>query len=176
MSGHNKWSQIQRQKGVNDAKRSQLFGKIAREIALAARKGPEQATNSELRRIIDKARTVNMPKENIERAVEKGSGGTGGNLEAVRYEAYGPGGVAMLVDAITDNKNRTVAEVKHTLAKLGGSFAGAGAAAWAFETGSEGVRPKTTVSLAEGDGATLTKLIEALEELEDVQTVHVNAE
>ena len=177
MSGHNKWSQIQRQKGINDGKKSQIFGKISKEIALVARKGADPAKNSELRAVIEKARGVNMPKDNIERAIEKGSGGQGGGLEAVRYEAYGHGGTAIIIDSITDNKNRTVAEIKHVLAKNGGTFAGQGAAMWAFEANAEGgLKAKIAIPLGEEDNASLMKLLEAIDDIDDTQAVYTNAE
>ncbi|HEY4510427.1 MAG TPA: YebC/PmpR family DNA-binding transcriptional regulator, partial [Candidatus Paceibacterota bacterium] len=148
MSGHNKWSQIKRQKEVGDAKKSQIFGKLAKEISFAARRGQDQNANPDLRRAVLKAREFNMPKDNIDRAIEKGGvslPGGGANLESVRYEAYGPGGVAIIIDVITDSKNRTVSEIKHLLSKNGGSLAGKGAAIWAFETVANGeLKPKTT--------------------------------
>ncbi len=177
MSGHNKWSQIQRQKGINDAKKSQVFGKISKEISLAARKGADPNMNSELRKAIEKAKGANMPKDNIGRAVEKGSGGASGGLEAVRYEAYGPGGVAIIIDAITDNKNRTVAEIKHLLSKNGGTFAGTGAAVWAFEASeTEGLTPKTTIPSNESDENQLHRLLDALDDNDDIQNLYTNAE
>ena len=176
MSGHNKWSQIQRQKGINDAKKSQIFGKISKGIAVAAGKGADPNMNSELRHAIEKAKEVNMPKDNVERAVEKGSGSASGGLEPARYEAYGPGGTAIIIDTITDNKNRTVAEIKHLLAKNGGSFAGAGAAIWAFEPASsaDGLKPKVTIPLNDSDSEVLGRLLESLDSNDDVQNVYTN--
>jgi len=135
MSGHSKWSQIKRQKGANDAKRGAIFTKIAREITIAARVGGgDPDANYRLRLAVDKARSVNMPADNIKRAIDKAAGGAAAEqYEEIVYEGYGPGGVAMLVEAATDNKNRTVADVRSLFTKHGGSLAGAGSVAWQFE-------------------------------------------
>jgi YebC/PmpR family DNA-binding regulatory protein len=135
MSGHSKWSTIKRQKGVNDSKRSAMFTKVAREIAVAARAGGgDPDANYRLRLAMDKARSINMPAENIKRAIEKATGGGEDvQYEEIVYEGYGPGGVAVLVEAATDNRNRTAAEVRSIFAKTGGQLAGSGAVAWQFE-------------------------------------------
>ena len=135
MSGHSKWSQIKRQKGANDAKRGAVFTKIAREISIAAREGGgDPDANYRLRLAIEKARAVNMPADNIKRAIEKAAGGSAAEqYEEIVYEGYGPGGVAILVEAATDNRNRTAADVRAMFTKNGGSLAGAGAVAWQFE-------------------------------------------
>jgi YebC/PmpR family DNA-binding regulatory protein len=135
MSGHSKWSQIKRQKGANDAKRGAVFTKIAREIAIAARAGgADPDANYRLRLAVDKARAVNMPADNIKRAIERATGGDKAEqFEEIVYEGYGPGGVAVLVEAATDNRNRTAADVRAIFTKAGGSLAGAGAVAWQFE-------------------------------------------
>jgi YebC/PmpR family DNA-binding regulatory protein len=135
MSGHSKWSTIKRQKGVNDSKRSAMFTKVAREIAVAARAGGgDPDANYRLRLAMDKARSINMPADNIKRAIEKATGGGDGvEYEEIVYEGYGPGGVALLVEAATDNRNRTAAEVRSIFAKTGGQLAGSGAVAWQFE-------------------------------------------
>ncbi len=135
MSGHSKWSQIKRQKGANDAKRGAVFTKIAREISVAARQGGgDPDANYRLRLAIEKARGVNMPADNIKRAIERASGaGDSEQYEEIVYEGYGPGGVAVLVEAQTDNRNRTAAEVRAVFSKLGGQLAGTGAVAWQFE-------------------------------------------
>ena len=135
MSGHSKWSTIKRQKGANDAKRGALFTKIAREVQVAARiGGGDPDANYRLRLAIDKARSINMPAENIKRAIERATGGGDAEqIEEVTYEGYGPGGVAILVEAATDNRNRTAAEVRAAFSKAGGQLAGGGSVAWQFE-------------------------------------------
>ncbi|MDQ3492517.1 MAG: YebC/PmpR family DNA-binding transcriptional regulator [Chloroflexota bacterium] len=136
MSGHSKWSSIKRQKGANDVKRGAIFTKIGREIGIAARAGGgDPDANYKLRLAVDKARSVNMPADTIKRAIEKAVGGSEAEqYEEIIYEGYGPGGVAILVEAATDNKNRTAAEVRSLFSKAGGQLAGAGAVAWQFET------------------------------------------
>ncbi|HSG87436.1 MAG TPA: YebC/PmpR family DNA-binding transcriptional regulator [Candidatus Limnocylindrales bacterium] len=135
MSGHSKWSTIKRQKGANDAKRGALFTKIAREISVAARQGGgDPDANYRLRLAVDKARSVNMPTDNIKRAIDRATGGgDAAEYEEIVYEGYGPGGVAILVEAQTDNRNRTAAEVRAIFSKAGGQLAGSGAVAWQFE-------------------------------------------
>ncbi len=135
MSGHSKWSTIKRQKGANDAKRGALFTKVAREISVAARQGGgDPDANYRLRLAIEKARSVNMPADNIKRTIDKATGGgEAEQFEEIVYEGYGPGGVAVLVEAQTDNRNRTAAEVRSMFAKSGGQLAGSGAVAWQFE-------------------------------------------
>ncbi|MCY3567033.1 MAG: YebC/PmpR family DNA-binding transcriptional regulator [Chloroflexi bacterium] len=135
MAGHSKWAQIKRKKGVTDAKRGQLFTKLGREIAVAVRSGgPKIEENSALRLAVERAKASNMPNANIDRAIERASGGADGSqLDQIRYEAYGPGGAALLIDSLTDNRNRTVAEVRATLTRAGTGMAESGAVAWLFE-------------------------------------------
>ena len=135
MSGHSKWSTIKRAKGITDAKRGALFTKVAREISVAARQGGgDPDANYRLRLAIEKARSVNMPADNIKRTIDKATGGgEAEQFEEIVYEGYGPGGVAVLVEAATDNRNRTAAEVRSIFAKTGGQLAGSGAVAWQFE-------------------------------------------
>lgn len=135
MSGHSKWSQIKRQKGVADARRGQAFTKLAKIVSIAARKGGgDPAMNSALRVAIEQARAANMPKDKIERAIERGTGELGGAaIEEFRFEAYGPGGVGILIDTATDNHLRTNAEIKAVLNRLGGKLAAAGAVAFQFK-------------------------------------------
>lgn len=135
MSGHSKWSTIKRQKGANDARRANVFTKVASAITIAVREGGggDPASNFKLRLMIDQARVVNMPNVNIERAVDRGLGkGGGAVLETVTYEGYAPGKVALIVEAATDNKNRTTPEVRGTIEKAGGTFASPGAVSWMF--------------------------------------------
>ena len=135
MSGHSKWSTIKRQKGANDAKRGAMFTKVAREIMVAARAGGgDPDANYRLRLAMDKGRTINMPADNIKRAIERATAsGEGDAFEEIVYEGYGPGGVAIIVEAATDNRNRTAAEVRSIFTKAGGQLAGSGAVAWQFE-------------------------------------------
>jgi YebC/PmpR family DNA-binding regulatory protein len=135
MSGHSKWSTIKRKKGKADAARGKTFTKLIREITVAARfGGADPETNSALRTAVAAAKAANMPASNIERAIKKGAGGLeGGNLEEVVYEAYAPGGVAVLVKTLTDNRNRTTSEIRHIFSKHGGSLAEVGAVAYMFE-------------------------------------------
>lgn len=134
MSGHSKWAQIKRQKGAADAKRGQLFTKLGREIAVAARAGSDPEANARLRLAIQRARDANMPLDTIKRAVERGAGaGEGANLQEITYEGYGPNGVAVLVEAMTDNRNRTAAEVRSVFNRNGGNLGESGSVRWVFE-------------------------------------------
>jgi YebC/PmpR family DNA-binding regulatory protein len=134
MSGHSKWHNIQARKGKQDAAKSNVFSKLSKLITVATRQGSDPAMNFSLRLAIEKAKSAGMPKDNIDRAVKRGAGETGGvQMEEVLYEAYGPGGVAIIIKGITDNKNRTLQEVKHILSKNGGSLGNAGAVLWMFE-------------------------------------------
>jgi YebC/PmpR family DNA-binding regulatory protein len=135
MSGHSKWSTIKRKKGAADAKRGKIFTKLIREIATAARiAGGDPGSNPRLRMVVDKARAANMPKDNIERAIKKGLGATEGDAyDEVVYEGYGPGGTAIYVETLTDNKNRTVSELRHILTKYGGNLGSSGCVAYLFE-------------------------------------------
>ncbi len=136
MAGHSKWAQIKRTKAVVDARRGAVFTRLAREIMVAARSGAEPAGNFQLRTAIEKARAAGMPNTNIERAIAKGSGqlsGDGEQFEAVRYEGYGPGGVAVLVDAFTDNRNRTAADLRLAFSKHGGNLGETGCVGYLFE-------------------------------------------
>jgi YebC/PmpR family DNA-binding regulatory protein len=134
MAGHSKWANIQHRKKAQDAKRGKVFTKLIREITVAARAGdPDPAANPRLRLAVDKALSANMTKDTIERAIKRGSGAQDGdNFEEVRYEGYGPGGVAVMVDCMTDNRNRTVAEVRHAFTKAGGNLGTSGSVAFQF--------------------------------------------
>jgi YebC/PmpR family DNA-binding regulatory protein len=148
VSGHSKWSSIKHKKGAADAKRGQLFSKLSRAIIVAAKEGgPDPAGNLALQNAIEKARSYSMPKDNIERAIAKGSGADAdaASFETVVYEGYGPEGVAVLVEAVTDNRNRTASEVRHAFAKHGGNLGTTGAVAWQFE--------RRGVVLVRADGA-----------------------
>lgn len=148
MSGHSKWASIKHKKGAADAKRGRIFTKLMREIAVAAKQGGgDPNSNPRLRTIIQKAREANMPADNVERAVKKGTGELEGvNYEEVLYEGYGPAGVAILVQCLTDNKNRTASEIRNIFGKGHGSMAGAGSVAWIFEKKGLVVVPKGKVT------------------------------
>lgn len=161
MSGHNKWSTIKHKKAAQDAKRGKIFTRLAREITIAAREGSADIeANFNLRLAVDKAKAANMPKENIERAIKRGIGELKGeDLAEVTYEGYAPNGVAVLVQVLTDNKNRTVSEVRRILTRQGGSMAEAGAVAWQFERmgyiaiAPDGIDQNTVFELAVEAGA-----------------------
>ncbi|WP_139556372.1 YebC/PmpR family DNA-binding transcriptional regulator [Methylotetracoccus oryzae] len=238
MAGHSKWANIQHRKGAQDARRGKLFTKLIREITVSARQGgPEAANNPRLRAAVDKALTANMSKDTIDRAIKKGAGaGEGDNYEEVRYEGYGPGGVAVMVDCLTDNRNRTVAEVRHAFSKAGGNLGTDGSVAYLFtkvgqlsfpagveedrvmeaalDAGADDVitnddgsvdvltapehfeavrdalvtaglvaenaevtmRANTASKLDAADGEKMIRLLERLEDLDDVQNVYSNAD
>jgi YebC/PmpR family DNA-binding regulatory protein len=236
MSGHSKWSTIKHKKGAADARRGKIFSRVAKEIAVAARAGGgDPSGNPRLRAVLIEARSENMPKENIDRAIKRGTGELPGvTYEEARFEAYAPGGVAIMVDILTDNRNRTVAEIRHILTRNGGSMAESGAVMWNFEqkgtilisktactedemlekaieAGAEDVdssgevheittapnglyavvkaleaggvkvdsaqltmAPKTTMKVEGREAASVLRLVEALEEHDDVQNVYAN--
>jgi YebC/PmpR family DNA-binding regulatory protein len=237
MAGHSQYKNIMHRKGRQDAVKSKLFGKLAREITVSAKLGlPDPAMNPRLRAAIIAARAENMPKDNIERAIKKATGGEGENYEQIRYEGYGPGGVAVIVEVLTDNRNRTAGEVRSTFTKSGGNLAETGAVSFMFDhvgvieydakavnpeamfeaaleagaddvvSGAEGHeiyaaqdrfgsvaktletkfgeprkaalvwRPQNTVAVDDEQGEKLLKLIENLNEHDDVQNVYANFE
>ena len=238
MAGHSKWTNIQHRKGAQDARRGKLFTKLIREITVSARAGGgDPANNPRLRAAMDKALTANMSKDTIERAIKKGAGALDGdNYDEIRYEGYGPGGIAVMVDCLTDNRVRTVAEVRHAFSKAGGNLGTDGSVGYLFtktgivllpagvdenqvmdialEAGAEDVltqedgsievlvdpeglagvrqaleaaglaldaaevtmRASTTVALGVDDAEKMIRLIERLEDLDDVQSVYSNAD
>jgi len=238
MSGHSKWSSIKHKKAATDAKRGKIFTKLIKEITVAARMGdPDPAANPRLRMAVDKALGGNMTKDTIERAIKRGSGAQEGeNYEEVRYEGYGPGGIAVMVDCVTDNRNRTVAEVRHAFSKAGGNLGTDGSVAYQFtqagilsfpsgsdedqimeaalEAGAEDIvnnddgsidvltepdqfvdikeamvaaglepeqaevtmRAANTTPLDKDDAEKMIRLLERLEDLDDVQNVYSNAD
>jgi YebC/PmpR family DNA-binding regulatory protein len=237
MAGHSQYKNIMHRKGRQDAAKSKLFGKLAREITVSAKMGlPDPTMNPRLRAAIIAARAENMPKDNIERAIKKATGGEGENYEQIRYEGYGPGGVAVIVEVLTDNRNRTAGEVRATFTKSGGNLAETGAVSFMFdhvgvieydakaanpeamfeaalEAGADDVvssaeghdiyaaqdrfgsvvkalegkfgeprkaslvwRPQNTVAVGDDEGERLLKLIENLNEHDDVQNVYANFE
>ncbi|OGG47738.1 hypothetical protein A3D66_01710 [Candidatus Kaiserbacteria bacterium RIFCSPHIGHO2_02_FULL_50_9] len=175
MAGHSKWAQIKRKKEATDAKKSQIFSKFAKLIASESKKAKGDRSAPGLRLAIMRAKVVNMPNDNIDRAIEKGKGDGGTAMDEVLYEAYGPGGVAVLIVGLTDNRNRTAQEIKHLLSKNNLSLAAPGAASWAFTKTAEGYTPQTTLDLSDTDLAALETMVTALEEHDDVQEVFTNA-
>ena len=175
MAGHNKWSKIKHKKAATDAAKSKVFGKMARLISVESKKANGDTAAAGLRAAIDAARAVNMPKDNIDRAVAKGTSAETAALESILYEMYGPSGTAVLIDILTDNRNRTAAEIRHLLSKLGYELATPGSAAWAFTKNADGYEPNTTVEISDEDGEKLEKLMDALDEHDDVQDVYTNA-
>lgn len=176
MSGHSKWSQIKRQKSVTDAAKSRTFSRYARLIAMESKKAGGILSAPGLSVAISRAKTVNMPKDNIERAVAKGASKESGELFQVVYEAYGPGGAAILIEALTDNKNRTTQEIKHLLILHSIELASPGAASWAFtKTGTDHIPHEPLIDLSGVDEERLAAILEELDEHEDVQQVFTNA-
>ncbi len=175
MSGHSKWSQIKHQKSVTDAAKSRIFARHARLIAFESKRSQGNVSDPSLASAINKAKAANMPKDNIERAVAKGVSKDSGELAHNLYETYGPAGVAILIDAMTDNKNRTTQELKHLLVTHGTEIAPPGSAQWAFTKTGDSYVPTTTLEISGADEEKLVALIEVLDEHEDVQGVFTNA-
>lgn len=176
MSGHNKWAQIKRQKGAADAAKSNLWGKLGKRIAVESKKANGDVSAANLRAIIETAKKSNMPKDNIERAVAKGISADSSSLEQITYETYGPGGAAIVIEAVTDSRNRTAQEIKHLLSENGLSLAAPGSATWAFEKTADGWNPKTTVPLSDSDNEKLLQVLEKIDAHDDVENVYTNAE
>lgn len=176
MSGHNKWSKIKHKKAVTDASRSKVFSKHSALIAMESRKANGNLASAGLLAAIERAKKDSMPKDNIDRAVAKGSGANGASLEEVMFEAYGPGGTAMLIMAVTDNNNRTSQEIKNIFSKAGLALGTPGSAAWAFTKTDEGFVPHNRMDLSDEDGEKLASLIETLEEQDDVQDIYTAAD
>jgi len=173
MSGHSKWANIKRKKEVTDSKRSKIFSKISRLISVAARNGGDPDSNAPLRLAMEKAREARMPKENIDKAIQKGSGqgGAGTFVESI-YEGFGPNGEAFYIMALTDNKNRTVAEIRNIFSKFGGSLGGAGSTAYIF---ADPENPSYTLEVDDkSQAATLEHLLDELDDHDDIQDVFVN--
>lgn len=180
MSGHSHFASIKHKKEITDQKRGKIFSKLSRQISVAAReKGGETSTNPALKVAIERAKEFNLPKENIERAIKKGTGELeGAKLESVLFEAYGPGGIAIIIEGITDNKNRTLGEIKQILNQNGGKLAGEGAVRWMFERKEKEGRlewlAKYEMEIAEKDKETCQRLFEDLDESEAVQEIYSN--
>ncbi|MDP2594032.1 MAG: YebC/PmpR family DNA-binding transcriptional regulator [bacterium] len=177
MSGHNKWAQIKHKKQSTDAAKSRVFARYAHLIALESKKADGSLAAPGLASAIARAKAMNMPKDNIDRAVAKGASKDSAALEQVIYEAYGPGGIALIIDALTDNRNRTTQEVKHVLSRNGVELSAPGAASWAFTRQPDGsyVPNEPFMDVAEEDGEKLDSILEALDEHEDVQRTFTNA-
>lgn len=180
MAGHSKWAQIKRGKAVTDAARSRVFSRFAREISIEAKKAGGSLTSPGLVAVIARAKAANMPKDNIERAITKGSAKDSAELDQLVYECYGPAGVAIIVDAVTDSRNRTTQEIKHLLSKNGYELLTPGAASWAFSSSpnAEGNRFTPNEPLTEVSGEDEEKLgalLSVLDEHDDVQAVYTNA-
>ncbi|MEK7462036.1 MAG: YebC/PmpR family DNA-binding transcriptional regulator [Patescibacteria group bacterium] len=171
MSGHNKWSKIKHKKAATDAQKSKLFSKHAMMITMEARKAAGDATSAGVLAAIERAKKDSMPKENIDRAVAKGSGAGAAALEEVIFEAFGPGGVGIIITAVTDNNNRTSPEIKHIFHKAGLQLGAPGSAMWAFTKTVDGYTPQNPLEISDADGEKLANLIEALEDQDDVQEI-----
>src|SRR3989344_4832248 len=180
MSGHNKFSQIKHQKASDDGKRSKMFSILGKQISVQSRLANGDMNSAGLRAMIEKARKANMPNDTIGRAVKKGIGSNETALEEVLYDAFGPGGVAMMISGITDSRNRTSNEIKNILSDHSGSLGTPGSASWAFpsardDSGDIIYTPTTTIPLSPEDTTKLTELIEALENQDDVKSIATNA-
>ncbi|MDD5318956.1 MAG: YebC/PmpR family DNA-binding transcriptional regulator [Candidatus Pacebacteria bacterium] len=176
MSGHNKWSQIKRQKGKTDAQKSKVFSKYARLISSESKKAGGNISAASLMAVIDLAKKENVPKDVIERAIKKGTEASTQQMESITYEAYGPGGCAIIIEALTENRNKAAQEIKHILAQHELSLASIGSAVWAFARTGVEWNPTVTVPLSDEDLNLLTKVVEALEDNDEVQAVFTNAE
>lgn len=175
MSGHSKWSQIKHKKGVADQKKGQLFSKLSKVISMAARRGTDTEMNIELKNAVEKAREANMPKENIERAIKRVADKNATQLEELAIEAVGPESLALIITAITDNKNRTIGEVKNILAEFGYKMGQQGAVMWMFDKKGQKFIPKYPLeNLSENSKNSLEQILEKLEDNEDIQEVYEN--
>ena len=175
MAGHSKWVQIKRKKAVTDAKRGKLFSKLVRFISMEAKRVKGDINSPALRAAIEKARKANMPADNINRAVKKASE-PGGDMETITYEAYGPGGVGIIIEALTDSRNKAAQEIKHILSKNGFALAGIGSVLWAFKKEINEWHPTTVVPLSDEDVERLDILVTELEDSDEVQAVFTNTQ
>ena len=176
MSGHNKYSKIKHIKAKNDAQKSKNFGKLVRLITVEAKAAHGNLSSPGLAAAIEKAKAENMPNDTIDRAVKKATTDNSAAMETIMYECYGPGGIAILIEALTDNRNKAAQEVKHILSLNGYELASPGSASWAFQKTNNVWSATTTMPLEDADIESLQKLVEALEENDEVQTVYTNAE
>jgi YebC/PmpR family DNA-binding regulatory protein len=177
MSGHNKFSKIKHQKAKNDGQKSKIFGKLVRFITVEAKKAGGNLKSPGLALAIEKAKKENMPNDTIDRAVKKATTDNSIAMENITYESYGPGGIAILIEALTDNRNKAAQEIKAILAQHGAELASPGSAAWAFTKSSDGaITANMTMPLEEAEIEKLHALVEMLEENDEVQEVYTNAE
>lgn len=176
MSGHNKWSKIKHKKGTTDGLKSRVFSKHSMFITMEVKKAHGDATSAGVLAAVERAKKDSMPKDNIDRAIAKGSGVGGAALEEVIFEAFGPGGVGIIITAVTDNNNRTAPEIKHIFHKAGLALGAPGSAMWAFIKTADGYVPQNHLELSEADGEKLASLLEALEEQDDVQETFTTAD
>ena len=174
MAGHNKWSKIKHKKAGTDAQKSKVFGRLAKLLTVESKQCGGDRSSPALKSAIEQAKAANMPSQNIDRAIERGVGGDAESLEAITYEMYGPGGCAILINTLTDSKNRTAAEIRHIITKNGYTVGTPGSAAWVFTKQGDNVVPNTTVSLSEEDAKKLDTLIAELDEQEDTQEILTN--
>ncbi len=173
MSGHSHWAGIKHKKEITDQKRAKVFSKLLAAISAAAKTETNPDFNPRLRTAVTKAKEASVPAENIERAIKKAADSK--NLDELLFEAYGPGGSAILIESLSDNRNRAVQEIKTILKEHNGKWAESGSVQWAFEKTSAGWHPKFPQDLPEADKNQLVRLLEALEDNDDVQEVHTNA-
>jgi len=177
MAGHNKWTQIKRKKAVTDGTKSKIFSKMSRAITLESKKANGNISSPSLKAVIDQAKSFNMPNDNIDRAIKKGTGADASEFERVTYEAYGPEGAALIIEGVTGNRNKASSEVKHILSKHGASLGAIGSVTWAFIKGDGGKwEPSTSVPLSTESAKSLEVLINELEENDEVQEVFTNGE
>jgi YebC/PmpR family DNA-binding regulatory protein len=176
MSGHNKWSKKKHKKGATDAARSRVFSKHSRLITMEVKKAGGSVDSASVLSAVDRAKKDSMPKDAIERAIAKGSGTGASLMEEVLYEGYGPGGVPLLIEAVTDNNNRTAPEIRHIFSKAGLELGVPGSAAWAFTKTADGYTPNTPMELDDEAGEKLAGFIEKLEEEDDVINVYTTAD
>jgi YebC/PmpR family DNA-binding regulatory protein len=176
MSGHSKWSKIKHQKKTTDARKGKVFSKMAKMITITARKGGDPEMNPGLREAIEKARSVNMPKDNIDRAIKRGTGeDKSTQLEEVTYEAYGPNGTPLIIETITDNKNRTLSEIKHILSNHNSKLAQAGSVKYMFEKRGDDWVAQYPIDISDENLKNqLEKLFETLDENDDVKEIYSN--
>lgn len=172
MSGHNKWSKIKHKKATTDAQKSKLFGKAAKVITVESKRCGGDKDDPGLKTAIENAKSVNMPSQNIERAIQRGTDTNAAVIESITYEAYGPGGCAILIDTLTDNRNRTAQEIRHILAEHNTTISAPGSASWAFTRKNGEVTANQTIPLSEEDTKKLETLVSDLLDQDDTKEVN----